>query len=177
MACSSVGFHENQWVNLTSVPPKAGNLPLIPSKKKKKRLLPHPACCLWTMVGVFLQDLALGKIPCPLNHCRVWALWSWSWATVRFFNLCEHSVASVVSDSLQPYGLWPARLLCSWNFPGKNTGVSCHSLLQDISLTQGSNPGSYIGRHILYSLSHQGSPILQYIHCNFKWMKYENGDC
>ena len=73
--------------------------------KKKKSLLPHPACCLWTMVGVSLQDLALGKIPCPLNHCCLWALWSWSWATVRFFNLCMHSVASVVSDSLQPYEL------------------------------------------------------------------------
>ena len=35
---------------------------------------------------------------------------------------------SVVSDSLQPHGLYPARLLCPWDSPGKNTGVSCHSL-------------------------------------------------
>ena len=27
-------------------------------------------------------------------------------------------------------------LLCSWNFPGKNTGVGCHFLLQGIFLTQ-----------------------------------------
>ena len=27
----------------------------------------------------------------------------------------------------------------SWRFPGKNTGVGCHSLLQGIFLTQGSN--------------------------------------
>ena len=47
---------------------------------------------------------------------------------------------SVVSDSLQPYGLWPARLLCPWNSPGKNTGVGCQSLLQGIFPTQGSNP-------------------------------------
>ena len=26
---------------------------------------------------------------------------------------------SVMSDSLQPHGLQPARLLCPWNFPGK----------------------------------------------------------
>ena len=26
---------------------------------------------------------------------------------------------SVVSDSLRPRGLWPARLLCPWNSPGK----------------------------------------------------------
>ena len=48
---------------------------------------------------------------------------------------------SVVSDSWQPHGLWPARLLCPWNSPGKNTGVGCHSLLQGIFPTQGSNPG------------------------------------
>ena len=33
----------------------------------------------------------------------------------------------------------PASLLCPWNFPGKNTGVSCHALLQEIFLTQGLN--------------------------------------
>ena len=32
------------------------------------------------------------------------------------------------------------RLLCPWDFPDKNTGVSCHFLLQGIFLTQGSNP-------------------------------------
>ena len=36
---------------------------------------------------------------------------------------------SVVSDSLWPHGLSPARLLYPWNFPGKNTGVGCHFLL------------------------------------------------
>ena len=33
------------------------------------------------------------------------------------------SAASVMSDSLQPHGLQPARLLCPWNSPDKNTGV------------------------------------------------------
>ena len=46
---------------------------------------------------------------------------------------------SVVSDSLQPHGLYPSRLLCPWDFPGKNTGMGCHFLLQGIFLTQGSN--------------------------------------
>ena len=32
-------------------------------------------------------------------------------------------VTSVVSNSLQPCGLWSTRLLCHWGFPGKNTGV------------------------------------------------------
>jgi len=35
----------------------------------------------------------------------------------------------------------PTRLLRPWDFPGKNTGVGCHFLLQGIFLTQGSNPG------------------------------------
>ena len=33
----------------------------------------------------------------------------------------------------------PAGSSAPWNFPGKNTGVGCHSLLQGIFLTQGLN--------------------------------------
>ena len=42
--------------------------------------------------------------------------------------------------TLRPHGLQPAGLLCPWDFPGSNTGVGCHFLLQEIFLTQGSNP-------------------------------------
>ena len=49
-------------------------------------------------------------------------------------------VTSVVSDPWQSYGLQPARLLCPWDPPGKNTGVDCHFLLQGILPTQGWNP-------------------------------------
>ena len=38
---------------------------------------------------------------------------------------CE-CLCAVLSDSLWPYGPWPPRLLCPWNFLGKNTGMSCH---------------------------------------------------
>ena len=34
--------------------------------------------------------------------------------------------------TLQSHGLYLARLLCPWNSPGKNTGVGCHSLLQEV---------------------------------------------
>ena len=47
---------------------------------------------------------------------------------------------SVVSNSLQLHGRWPARLLCPWDFPGRKTGVGGHSPLQGIFPTQGSNP-------------------------------------
>ena len=38
--------------------------------------------------------------------------------------------SSVLSDSLRPRGLQPARLLCLWDSPGKSTGVGSHFLLQ-----------------------------------------------
>ena len=35
-----------------------------------------------------------------------------------------------MSDSVRPHGLRPTRLLHPWDYPGKNTGVGCHFLLQ-----------------------------------------------
>jgi len=46
--------------------------------------------------------------------------------------------------------LKPARLLCPWDFLGKNTGVGCHALLQGIFRTQRSNPGLLHRWCILY---------------------------
>ena len=68
----------------------------------------------------------------------------------------------VVSDSLRPHGLWPARLLCPWDSPGKNTGEGGHSLLQGIFPTQGSNPGLLHCRQILYRLSYREDPVTSY---------------
>ena len=61
--------------------------------------------------------------------------------------------------TLGPRGLQPARLLCPWDSPDQNTGVGCHSLLQGIFPTPGSNPGLPHCRQILYHLSYQGTPI------------------
>ena len=60
------------------------------------------------------------------------------------------SITLVMSDSLWPHGLLPARLLCPWNSLGKNTGVICHALLQGIFPTQGSNPSLLHCRQVLY---------------------------
>ena len=43
----------------------------------------------------------------------------------------------------------PTRLLPPWDYPGENTGVGCHFLLQGIFLTQGSNPGLLDCRQML----------------------------
>ena len=71
-------------------------------------------------------------------------------------SLCEESGSeshSVVSDSLQPHGLYSP-----WNSPGQNTGVGSLSLLQGIFPTQGSSTGLLHCRQILYQLSQKGSP-------------------
>ena len=64
-----------------------------------------------------------------------------------------------ITDSLQLHGLYPARFLCPWNSPGKNTDVGCLSFLQGIFPTQVLNLGLLHCRQILYHLSHQGSLI------------------
>ena len=66
----------------------------------------------------------------------------------------------LVSQSCSTLGnpMAPARLLCQWDFPGKNTGVGCHFLLEGIFPIQGSNPGLLHCRQIIFHLSHQRSP-------------------
>ena len=55
----------------------------------------------------------------------------------------------------------PGRLLGPWDFPGKNTGVSCHFFLQGIFLIQGSNLHLQCLLHFQansFPLSHLGNP-------------------
>ena len=59
--------------------------------------------------------------------------------TARLRHCC------LVPQSCLPL-LQPLRLLCPWDFPGKNTGVGCHFLLQPRDRTC----ISCIGRWILY---------------------------
>jgi len=59
------------------------------------------------------------------------------------------------------------QLLCPWDFPGKNTEVSCHSLLQGIVPTQGWNLGLLHCRNILHHLSHQQMRSLFYNFIDF----------
>ena len=63
---------------------------------------------------------------------------------------CCCLVALVVSYSVRPCGLQPARLLCPWDFLAKNTRVGCHALLQEIFLTQELSPSLLHCRQILY---------------------------
>ena len=56
---------------------------------------------------------------------------------------------------------WTVVRLCLWDAPDKNTGVSCHFLLQGMFPTQGSNLSPLCFLHWLadsLQLSHLGSP-------------------
>ena len=50
------------------------------------------------------------------------------WVAISFSNACM--LAKSESDSGQPYGQQPTRLLRPQDSLGKNTGVGCHFLLQ-----------------------------------------------
>ena len=58
----------------------------------------------------------------------------------KYFFCCCYCLVAQSCLTLQSHGLQSTRLLCPWDFPGKNAGVGCHFLLQGIFLTQGSNP-------------------------------------
>ena len=82
---------------------------------------------------------------------------------------------SVVSDSLQPHGLYSP-----WNSPGQNTGVGSLPLCQGIFPNQASNTGLPHCRQILYQLSHKGSPrILEWVAYPFSrgssWPRNQTG--
>ena len=60
--------------------------------------------------------------------------------------------------TLWPHGLWPARLLCPWDSPGKSTALGCQNLPQGIFRTQALTSCLLFCRHVLYHLSQHGSP-------------------
>jgi len=58
----------------------------------------------------------------------------------RLLPLLVGGLVTKSCKTLQSYELLPTRLLCPWDFLGKNTGEGCHFLLQKIFPTQESNP-------------------------------------
>ena len=62
-------------------------------------------------------------------------------------NLIFWLASSHVSHWVLSNSLWP---LCPWNYPGKDTGMGNHSLLQGVFLTQNQKPGLLHCSQILY---------------------------
>ena len=64
------------------------------------------------------------------------------------------------SNSLQPCGLWPARLLSPWDFLHKNAGAGCHFLLQKVLLSNpGFKPMSPALAGVFFTIEPPGKPI------------------
>ena len=107
---------------------------------------------IWSLVPPPFLNLACTSGSSWFMHC-----WSLAWRILSItFLQCEmkwSESCSIMSDSL-----WPHRLYSPWNSQDQNTGVDSLSLLQEIFPTQGLNPGFLHCRHILYQLSHKGSP-------------------
>ena len=64
---------------------------------------------------------------------------------------------------MRPHGLQPSRLLCPWDFPGKNSRVGFHFFLQGIFPMQRSNPCLLSLLHWQTDslpLSHQEAPVM-----------------
>ena len=77
---------------------------------------------------------------------------------------CDQLFATPRTCSPPPWR--PARFLCPWDSLGKNTGLGCHFLLQEIAPTQGSNSRLLHWPAVSLSLSHLGSPMYRNIvHC------------
>ena len=76
------------------------------------------------------------------------------WLPVCVFN------RSVVSNSLRPHGLQPAKLLCPWDSPGKNTGVGCHFLLQGSSWPRDQTHVPFLGRRILHHWANREAQLI-----------------
>ena len=135
---------------------------------------PTEAWCFDTpvLISEVVPELTFGQV-------TVWSLWSDHWLGSQRCHLvlwtllppsllcclcaalngvCTLSCA--VCPTLQPHGPWLTRLLCPWGFPGKNTRVGPHALLQGIIPTQGWNPRLLHCQAVLYLWAAWEAPVL-----------------
>ena len=75
-----------------------------------------------------------------------------------YVYVLNHSVISTLCDPLDSL---------PWNFPGKNTGIVCHSLLQGILLTHALN------LYLLHLLNWQADSWEAHTHMNIAQLKKE----
>ena len=86
-------------------------------------------------------------------------------------------VCPVVTYSLWPHGLWPTRLSCPWDSPSKDTGVSCHFLIQGIFQTQGLSPCLSCLLHCRQILYHWSTGEASYQFKSPRWASKRGGFC
>ena len=141
------------WINafVQSLPPPSSLVPrILPGN-----LLFFPMVSPWWKVKItettLLVWLLLDKkcfFPTFVSLGNSQSLYHWvSFLSFWLLHACIPSWFSCIS-SLSQHGLYPERLLCPWDSPGKNIGMGCHALLQGNFQTQGTCVSyvSYIDR-------------------------------
>ena len=86
-----------------------------------------------------------------------------STTVIFLFVLFSHKLCPTLCDPMD-YSL--PGFLCPWNFPGKNTEVGYHFLVQGIFLTQGSNPTSHAPTALAGRFFTTIPPIVSYYRSN-----------
>ena len=85
---------------------------------------------------------------------------------IHMYILCMYIVVCLVTKScptlFETPWLQPTRLLCPWDFPGKNTGVGCHSFSRGSSRPRDQTHVSCLGKQTLYQPP--GKPLYVYTH-------------
>ena len=93
---------------------------------------PHCLSILYVMVSICTSQTPNPSLPHPASSLATTSLLS----IPLQFKLTSSCLITKSCLTLQPHGLWPARLLCPWDFPGKNTGVGCCFLLHKLTWGQ-----------------------------------------
>ena len=95
--------------------------------------------------------------------CRKCVYQRW-WSV--FISAGEVFIAPLHPTLCDPMDCSPPRLLCSWDYPGQNTGEGSHSSPGDLP-NPGIKPSLLHCKQSLYHLSHQGNPSALVHHVNW----------
>ena len=154
----------------------------LPSKSSTSRtqapvaMVPVPFLDVWALSPGAVDKASSGRF-CPLllNFASYWAstfagpsflrppfLLMYIKIILYTYTFSWKKVKVLVTQSglafCNPMDCIVHRLLCPWDSPGENTGVSCHALLQGLnSGTEHVSPSLLHCRQLLYLLSHLGS--------------------
>ena len=120
---------------------------------------PHASLCSDFILSTHLAKYLQQSIVClQVNTTR----WYISSGRTHLISLCIVNVEQCLTYTTRltlcdPMDCSPPGSSVNGDFPGKDTGVGCHALLQGIFPSQGQNPGLPHCRQILYQLSYEGS--------------------
>ena len=101
---------------------------------------------IWSVPENAQSVLEKNAFCCYWMECSIYECWMWKWKSL-----------SCVQLFVTPWTIQ------SMEFSRQETGVGRYSILQGIFPTQGLNPGLPHCRWVLYQLSHQESPILEWL--------------